>query len=204
MPCPSYVVGGFIHVLSWLVSTGVGGWVLAQYVGEFASPGDAEYAPPVTRGELKAEKKARITEARKATHDEVLGKAVAAWDPQATAGATEDPYKTLFVAKINYDTPEVNMPPGSSPEICGSGFLLYFAQQRQLLVHSRGHRSLNLLDANAATHARGDVEPVHQRLEPRRRARGRLSMIYSQNSLSSSSHQTVAELAPTSRGRGPG
>jgi hypothetical protein len=81
-----------------------------QYVGEFASPGDPEYAPPVTRGETKPEKKARISAARKVAHDDVLAKAVAAWDPQATVGATEDPYKTLFVAKINYDTPEVCQP----------------------------------------------------------------------------------------------
>lgn len=80
---------------------------VSQYVGQFASPGDPEYAPPVTRGETKAEKKARIAVARKAAHDDVLAHAVAAWDPQATVGATEDPYKTLFVAKINYDTPEV-------------------------------------------------------------------------------------------------
>ena len=63
----------------------------------------------VDTGETKPEKKARIAAARKVVNEEAHRVAVESWDPQKQSGATEDPYKTLFVAKINYDTPEAKL-----------------------------------------------------------------------------------------------
>lgn len=35
--------------------------------------------------------------------------AIALWDPNSNPDATSDPYKTLFVARLNYDTTEVKL-----------------------------------------------------------------------------------------------
>lgn len=35
-----------------------------------------------------------------------LEREIATWDPTQLAEATEDPFKTLFVARVNYDTSE--------------------------------------------------------------------------------------------------
>ncbi|KAF8672493.1 hypothetical protein HU200_049707 [Digitaria exilis] len=110
---------------------------IAQFVSQFAEPGDPEYAHPFTKGETRAEKKARICQLKleqgAAKVAEELQKCkfflkahspfvsdnsysivinlisffeTFADDPQSDPNATGDPYKTLFVAGLNYETPE--------------------------------------------------------------------------------------------------
>ncbi|KAH9622513.1 hypothetical protein KSS87_005657 [Heliosperma pusillum] len=79
---------------------------MAQFVKNFAEPGEPEYAPPIKETETPAEKKARI-------HKLKLEKGVAKvvedlekYDPQNDPDATGDPYKTLFVSRLSFETSE--------------------------------------------------------------------------------------------------
>eukprot|EP00959_Pyramimonas_sp_CCMP1952_P467435 9491605-Pyramimonas_sp.AAC.1 len=78
----------------------------------FAEKGDPEYSAPFTRGETKEEKKERIKTARALKSEETIKQGLEAWDPQKVDDGyqslhkTTDPYKTLFVSRINYDTSE--------------------------------------------------------------------------------------------------
>ncbi|CAF1985670.1 unnamed protein product [Brassica napus] len=69
---------------------------MAQYVSHFAEPGDPEYAPPkpnVETPDHQAQKRARIHKSRLEKDD-----------PNNDPNASGDPYKTLFVARLNYET----------------------------------------------------------------------------------------------------
>ena len=55
--------------------------------------------------EQRPERRARITEERKAMCDETLAEKAAAWDPSGYSFET-DAYKTLFIARLNYMTDE--------------------------------------------------------------------------------------------------
>ncbi|KAK3264801.1 hypothetical protein CYMTET_26479 [Cymbomonas tetramitiformis] len=79
---------------------------IGQYVSEFANPGDPEHSPPVTRAETKEEKKTRIAMILQENGEEAVKKGLEEWDPTKNEAATGDAYKTLFVARINYDTSE--------------------------------------------------------------------------------------------------
>lgn len=67
---------------------------------------DPKDTPPPTRVETREE---RIERRRRERAEQVaykLEREIATWDPNVAATATEDPFKTLFVARINYDTSE--------------------------------------------------------------------------------------------------
>lgn len=79
---------------------GYGG--VAQYLTNFEDPKDT---PPPTRVETKDERKERKRKERAEQIAYKLEQDLALWDPHTTNPNT-DPYKTLFVARINYDTSE--------------------------------------------------------------------------------------------------
>uniref|UniRef100_T1H1P4 U1 small nuclear ribonucleoprotein 70 kDa n=1 Tax=Megaselia scalaris TaxID=36166 RepID=T1H1P4_MEGSC len=76
---------------------------VGNFLNSFEDPKDT---PPCTRVETRAE---RLERRRREKAEQVaykLEREIAIWDPQALANATEDPFKTLFVSRINYDTSE--------------------------------------------------------------------------------------------------
>ncbi|XP_062205042.1 U1 small nuclear ribonucleoprotein 70 kDa-like [Phragmites australis] len=79
---------------------------MAQFVPQFAEPGDPEYAPPVLKGETRAEKKARICQLKLDQGAVKVAEELQKYDQQSDPNATGDPYKTLFVARLSYETPE--------------------------------------------------------------------------------------------------
>ncbi|XP_074309082.1 U1 small nuclear ribonucleoprotein 70 kDa [Silene latifolia] len=79
---------------------------MAQFVKLFAEPGDPEYAPPVKEAETPAQKKARIHQLRLEKGAKKVVEDLEKYDPQNDPNATGDPYKTLFVARLNFETSE--------------------------------------------------------------------------------------------------
>ncbi|KAF0929147.1 hypothetical protein E2562_016386 [Oryza meyeriana var. granulata] len=79
---------------------------MAQFVSQFAEPGDPEYAPPVPTCETRAEKKDRICKNKLEQGAAKVAEELQKYDPQSDPNATGDPYKTLFVARLNYETSE--------------------------------------------------------------------------------------------------
>lgn len=76
---------------------------LSAFVGSFENPKDT---PPPTRVETKEEKKERKCKERAEQVAYKLEQDLALWDPTNDANIYGDPFKTLFVARINYDTSE--------------------------------------------------------------------------------------------------
>ena len=62
--------------------------------------------PPPTRVETREERLERRRRERAEQTAYKLEQEIALWDPAVNARATLDPFKTLFVARINYDTSE--------------------------------------------------------------------------------------------------
>ncbi|KAJ4774442.1 U1 small nuclear ribonucleoprotein 70 kDa [Rhynchospora pubera] len=79
---------------------------IASFVSQFADPGDPEYAPPVEKVETKAEKKARIRQDKLEKGAAKAVEELEKYDPVSDPNMTGDPYKTLFVARLNYETSE--------------------------------------------------------------------------------------------------
>ncbi|RDX67125.1 U1 small nuclear ribonucleoprotein 70 kDa, partial [Mucuna pruriens] len=109
---------------------------MAQFVSKFAEPGDPEYAPPVPEAETPAQRRARIHKLRlekgAAKAAEELEKCDDSFivvtllifvdlhslnafsfgicfnvdDPHNDPNISGDPYKTLFVARLSYETTE--------------------------------------------------------------------------------------------------
>lgn len=79
---------------------------MAQYVNLFAEPGDPEYAPPVPEVETPAQRRARIHKLRLEKGAAKAAEELEKYDPQNDPSATGDPYKTLFVARLSYETSE--------------------------------------------------------------------------------------------------
>ncbi|XP_053677384.1 U1 small nuclear ribonucleoprotein 70 kDa [Anopheles nili] len=77
---------------------GVGG-----FLDCFEDPKDT---PPPTRVETREERLERRRRERAEQVAYKLEREIATWDPNQLLEATEDPFKTLFVARINYDTSE--------------------------------------------------------------------------------------------------
>ncbi|XP_055377501.1 U1 small nuclear ribonucleoprotein 70 kDa [Condylostylus longicornis] len=76
---------------------------IGAFANEFEDPKDT---PPPTRVETREE---RLERRRREKAEQVaykLEREIAMWDPNQVGEATEDPFKTLFVARINYDTSE--------------------------------------------------------------------------------------------------
>ncbi|XP_070386623.1 U1 small nuclear ribonucleoprotein 70 kDa-like isoform X2 [Dermacentor albipictus] len=76
---------------------------VSKYLNLFEDPKDT---PPPTRVETREE---RIERKRREKAEQVaykLEQDIALWDPYNNSSGTLDPFKTLFVARINYDTSE--------------------------------------------------------------------------------------------------
>ncbi|KAK4368035.1 hypothetical protein RND71_011827 [Anisodus tanguticus] len=79
---------------------------MAQFVSNFAQPGDPEYAPPIPEVETPAERRARIHKLRLEEGAKKAAEELEKYDPSSDPNVTGDPYKTLFVARLNYETTE--------------------------------------------------------------------------------------------------
>ncbi|KAI3704553.1 hypothetical protein L1987_74777 [Smallanthus sonchifolius] len=79
---------------------------MAQFVSNFTEPTDPEYAPPVQKGETPGQKKARIHQLRLEEGAKKAAEELEKYDPNSDPNISGDPYKTLFVAKLNYETTE--------------------------------------------------------------------------------------------------
>ncbi|XWS42043.1 hypothetical protein CRYUN_Cryun17cG0134700 [Craigia yunnanensis] len=79
---------------------------MAQFVSHFAEPGDAEYDPPVQEAETPAQRKARIHKLRLEKGVEKAAEELKNYDPNNDPNISGDPYKTLFVGRLNYETSE--------------------------------------------------------------------------------------------------
>uniref|UniRef100_A0A0K8TS56 U1 small nuclear ribonucleoprotein 70 kDa n=1 Tax=Tabanus bromius TaxID=304241 RepID=A0A0K8TS56_TABBR len=76
---------------------------VGAFLNNFEDPKDT---PPPIRVETREE---RMERRRKEKAEQItykLEREIAMWDPSQINNATEDPFKTLFVARINYDTSE--------------------------------------------------------------------------------------------------
>ncbi|KAI6192316.1 U1 small nuclear ribonucleoprotein 70 kDa [Aphelenchoides bicaudatus] len=76
---------------------------LGQYVGLFEDPKDT---PPKPYVETRDEKKRREAKEKEELISYKLEQGIAKWAPAENPNATMDPYKTLFVARISYETSE--------------------------------------------------------------------------------------------------
>ncbi|XP_026435760.1 U1 small nuclear ribonucleoprotein 70 kDa-like [Papaver somniferum] len=79
---------------------------MAQFVGKFAEPGDDEYSPPVKEGETAVQRRARVHKLRLEEGAKKAADELEKYDPSNDPNVTGDPYKTLFVARLNYETTE--------------------------------------------------------------------------------------------------
>lgn len=79
---------------------------MAQFVSNFAQPGDAEYAPPVQKAETPAERRARIHKIRLEEGAKKAAEEREKYEPNNDPNISGDPYRTLFVARLNYETTE--------------------------------------------------------------------------------------------------
>jgi U1 small nuclear ribonucleoprotein len=76
------------------------------YLSNFEDPKDTPLPARVETREERVERKRR-ERAEQAAYK--LEQGIALWDPHTYSNATSDPYKTLFVARINYDTNETKL-----------------------------------------------------------------------------------------------
>mmetsp|Transcript_91061 Transcript_91061/g.253519 ORF Transcript_91061/g.253519 Transcript_91061/m.253519 type:complete len:270 (+) Transcript_91061:70-879(+) len=73
---------------------------------EFVDYFETDPPPPRESWESPLERKARRHKEKLEKHKETLKKLVAEYDPHKDENAVGDPFKTLFVARISYDTTE--------------------------------------------------------------------------------------------------
>lgn len=76
---------------------------IAEYVKLFEDPSET---PPATRAETREERVARKQQERKERESESLKKKIEEWDLENDPNVEGDPFKTLFVGRINFDTSE--------------------------------------------------------------------------------------------------
>ncbi|XP_026747821.1 U1 small nuclear ribonucleoprotein 70 kDa isoform X2 [Trichoplusia ni] len=76
---------------------------VGAFLNVFEHPSET---PPPTRVETREERLERRRRERAEQTAYKLEQEIALWDPSTNARATMDPFKTLFVARINYDTSE--------------------------------------------------------------------------------------------------
>ncbi|XP_030498972.2 U1 small nuclear ribonucleoprotein 70 kDa [Cannabis sativa] len=79
---------------------------IAQFVSKFAEPEDPEYAPPVKEGETPTQRRARIHQLRLEKGAAKAAEELEKYDPNNDPNISGDPYKTLFVARLNYESTE--------------------------------------------------------------------------------------------------
>lgn len=82
---------------------------IAQFVNKFAEPGDPEYSPPVQEAETPVQRRARIHQLRLEKGAAKAAEELEKYDPHNDPIISGDPYKTLFVARLNYETTESRM-----------------------------------------------------------------------------------------------
>ncbi|XP_022654412.1 U1 small nuclear ribonucleoprotein 70 kDa-like [Varroa jacobsoni] len=76
---------------------------VAPFVDNFEDPVEA---PPAMRVETREERRERRAKEKAEETAYQLEQAIAVWDPTSNEAATADPFKTLFIARINYETSE--------------------------------------------------------------------------------------------------
>ncbi|XP_066275853.1 U1 small nuclear ribonucleoprotein 70 kDa-like isoform X1 [Branchiostoma lanceolatum] len=76
---------------------------VTPFLPTFEDPKDT---PPPTRAETRQERLERKRKEKLEAHANRLEEKVSEWDPANDTNASGDAYKTLFVARINYDTSE--------------------------------------------------------------------------------------------------
>lgn len=76
---------------------------IGAFLEEFEDPKDT---PPPTRAESREERLERRRRERAEQVAYKLEQEIAVWDPASAPNITGDPFKTLFVARINYDSSE--------------------------------------------------------------------------------------------------
>lgn len=76
---------------------------VAEFIKHFEDPKDT---PPPTKVETRDERKERRKKERSEQVAYKLEQEIALWNPHNLRNATTDAFKTLFVARINYDTSE--------------------------------------------------------------------------------------------------
>nr|CAI5828247.1 unnamed protein product [Callosobruchus analis] len=76
---------------------------VGAFLDGFEDPKDT---PPPTKVETREERLERRRRERAEQVAYKLEQEIAVWDPNSSANITGDPFKTLFVARINYDTSE--------------------------------------------------------------------------------------------------
>lgn len=82
---------------------------IAEYAALFEDPKDAEYGDE-EKVEQRKERKERIRKARAADNDARNALALSHWKPkERTEGVTGNPFKTLFVARLSYETTEAKL-----------------------------------------------------------------------------------------------
>ncbi|KAL8123803.1 U1 small nuclear ribonucleoprotein 70 kDa-like isoform X2 [Apium graveolens] len=79
---------------------------MAQYVQNFAEPSQPEYAQPMEKSETPAERRQRIHQVRLEAGAKKAAEELEKYDPINDPNVSGDPYKTLFVARLNYETTE--------------------------------------------------------------------------------------------------
>ncbi|KAI3895613.1 hypothetical protein MKW98_025404 [Papaver atlanticum] len=79
---------------------------MSEFVTKFAEPGDPEYAPPVKKAETAAERRSRVHKRRLEEGAKKAAEELEKYDPNSDPNISGDPYKTLFVARLNYETTE--------------------------------------------------------------------------------------------------
>ncbi|XP_070496027.1 U1 small nuclear ribonucleoprotein 70 kDa isoform X1 [Chironomus tepperi] len=102
---------------------------VGAFLDQFEDPKDT---PPPTRVETKEE---RIERRRREKAEQVaykLEREIALWDPNSIENTTEDPFKTLFVARINYDTSESKL---------RREFEVYGPIKKIILIHNENNRA---------------------------------------------------------------
>jgi len=76
---------------------------VAEYVGLFENPKDTPAKPIIETREQELERKKKAKQEREALKVE---QGIALWKPEKNPKATTDPFKTLFVGRLNYETEE--------------------------------------------------------------------------------------------------
>eukprot|EP01114_Cavostelium_apophysatum_P007306 TRINITY_DN1937_c0_g1_i1.p1 TRINITY_DN1937_c0_g1~~TRINITY_DN1937_c0_g1_i1.p1 ORF type:complete len:211 (-),score=45.84 TRINITY_DN1937_c0_g1_i1:590-1222(-) len=82
---------------------------LAQFVSQFEDPAVNPPGPGRNPFETKKERKKAKAVEKITKHKQVLEEKVKEWDPNKDTKATGDPYRTLFVAKISYNTSDYKL-----------------------------------------------------------------------------------------------
>ncbi|CAH8479434.1 unnamed protein product [Dicrocoelium dendriticum] len=76
---------------------------VAQFLGEFEDPSET---PAPVRIETREERKERKRRGKQEQANYKLEQDLALWNPKKNPSATSNPYNTMFVARMNYDTSE--------------------------------------------------------------------------------------------------